>query len=91
LEVRGIDPRAGFDSRHHASHKHLDGLERTPDLIGLLSVEQPEIVRRNAAIALGNIGKGRSEVLAALKEELDGASPELKEYFLWAIERIEAG
>jgi len=91
LDVRETDPRAGFDSRYHASHRHLDGLERTPKLVGLLSAEHPEIIRRNAAIALGNIGRGRDEALAALIEYLDSASPELKEYFLWAIERIEQG
>ena len=89
LDVREVDPRAGFDSRYHASHKHLDGLERAPKLVELLSAEQPEIIRRNAAIALGNIGRGRSEVLAALKEQTEGASPEFKEYLLWAIERLE--
>lgn len=89
LKVRQIDPRAGFDPDHHTSHKHLGGLERTPDLLTLLSAEHPEIIRRNAAIALANIGKGKNEVLIALKEQLDDLSPGLKEYFVWAIERIE--
>lgn len=89
LKVRQIDPRAGFDPLHHASHKHLGGLERTPNLLALLSAEHPEIIRRNAAIALANIGKGKNEVLIALKEQLDDLSPGLKEYFMWAIERIE--
>lgn len=89
LEIRSIDPRAGFDSEHHASHRHLDGLERMPELIKLLSAEQPEIIRRNAAIALGNTGKGRIEALTALREHLGGMSPGLKEYFMWAIGKID--
>ncbi|UCG49224.1 MAG: epoxyqueuosine reductase [Phycisphaerales bacterium] len=89
LNVRRIDPRARFDPCHHESHRHLDGLERTPDLLALISAKQPEIIRRNTAIALGNIGKGRHEALVALKEQLDGISSGLKEYFIWAIERIE--
>ena len=89
LKVRQVDPRAGFDPHHHASHKHLGGLERTPDLLTLLSAERPEIIRRNAAIALANIGKGKKEALIALKEQLDDLSSGLQEYFMWSIERIE--
>jgi epoxyqueuosine reductase len=89
LKIRQIDPRAGFDPSHHASHMHLGGLERTPDLIALLSAEHPEIIRRNAAIALANIGKGKNEALIVLKEQLDDLSSGLREYFMWAIERIE--
>jgi len=89
LKVRQSDPRAGFDPHNHASHKHLGGLERTPDLLTLLSAKHPEIIRRNAAIALANIGKGKNEALTALKEQLDDLSSGLREYFMWAIERIE--
>ena len=89
LKARQVDPRAGFDSRHHASHRHLDGLERKPDLLGLLSAEHPEIIRRNAVIALANIGKGRHKALMALKEQIDGTSSGLQEYLTWAIEKIE--
>ncbi len=89
LKVRQIDPRAGFEPHHHASHKHLGGLERTPDLLTLLSAEHPEIIRRNAAIALANIGKRKNEASIALKEQLDDLSSGLQEYFIWAIERIE--
>jgi len=85
LSIREIDPRSGFDPKHHASHKNLDGMERTPDLIELLADKHPEILRRNAAIALGNIAKGRGEAIEALKEQLDSASPALKEYLTWAI------
>jgi len=87
LPLREIDPRSGFDPSHHVSHKNLGGLERTPYLIELLDAKHPEILRRNAAIALGNIAKGRKEAVTALKEQLGRASPELKDYFTWVIEK----
>ena len=89
LTVRQVDPRAGFDPSNHASHRHLCGLERTPDLLTLLTAKHPEIIRRNAAIALANIAKGRNEALMALKEQTDGTSSGLQEYFTWAMERID--
>ncbi len=89
LSPREVDPRSGFEPAYHVSHRNLDGLERTPSLLALLAPKYPEIIRRNAAIALANIGKDRKKVLMALKEQLDNVSAELKEYFTWAIERIE--
>jgi len=89
LTVRKIDLRAGFDSRHHASHRYLDDIERTPHLTDILSEAYPDVIRRNAAIALANIGKGRKEALAALKEHIASASGELKQYYLWAISVLE--
>ena len=89
LPVRQTDRRAGFDPGHHASHRHLEGLERTPNLLALLCANQPKIIRRNAAIALGNIGKANKAVLPALKEQLGGMSSGLKEYFVWAITQLE--
>lgn len=56
LVPRSPDPRAGFDPDHHASHKLLGGLERTPDLAALLEQDKVSEMRRNAAIALANIG-----------------------------------
>ena len=88
LHPRDVDPRAKFDSRHHTSHKHLDGLERTPALIPLLTAQWPDIIRRNAAIALANISKGRKEVVAALEDQLDSIPPKLKEYFTWALNTL---
>lgn len=85
LGPREVDPRAGFDPRHHSSHKNLGGLERTPALIPLLEAKWPEIIRRNAAIALANIARGRKEALMALQEQLDSAPLGLKEYFTWAL------
>lgn len=89
LTPREVDMRSGFEPAYHASHRNLDDVEQNPDLLALITSKWPEIIRRNAAIALANIGRGRKEVLTALKEQLDNASKELKEYFTWAIERIE--
>ncbi len=89
LICRRVDPRVGFDPRRHASHKNLDGMERTPALLELLTDKRPELIRRNAAIALANTSKAGKEALAALKEQLAGVSSGLKEYFTWAIEKLE--
>lgn len=89
LICRDVDPRCGFDSRHHASHKHLDNLERTPLLTDILGEAYPDMIRRNASIALANIGKGRAEALEALKASLAGAKGELKQYYLWAISTLD--
>ncbi len=90
LRPRQVDPRSGFDSRHHASHRNLDGLEKTPLLTELLAPKWPEIIRRNAAISLGNIGQGRNEAWLALQEGLEGAPPGLDEYFTWALHELES-
>ena len=62
---RKVDPRSGFYPKYHSSHKDLGGLEKTPLLLDLLSGDYPDVIpdviRRNAAIALANIGKGRKE------------------------------
>ena len=89
LIPRQVDPRSGFDPSNHASHKNLDGMERTPALLELLTDKRPELIRRNAAIALANTSKAGKEASTALKEQLAGVSSELKEYFTWAIEKIE--
>ena len=64
-------------------------MERTPALLELLTDKQPELIRRNAAIALANTSKAGKEALTVLKVQLDGVSSGLKEYFTWAIEEIE--
>ncbi len=89
LTVRRIDPRAGFDPRHHASHRYLDNVEKTPHLTDILGEAYPDVIRRNAAIALANVGKGKLEALAALKKHIATASGQLKEYYLWAIDVLE--
>jgi len=89
LIVRDVDPRSGFDSRNHASHKYLDNIERTPLLTDILGEAYPDVIRRNASIALANIGKGRVEALEALKRSLASAKGDLKQYYLWAISTLE--
>jgi epoxyqueuosine reductase len=56
LNPRVPDPRAGFDPAHHASHRTLAGLTRNPDLRSLIEQSDEFVMRRNAVIALGNIG-----------------------------------
>jgi epoxyqueuosine reductase len=89
LVVRDVDPRSGFDSQHHASHKYLDNIEKTPLLTDILGETYPDVIRRNASIALANIGKGRAEAIQALKKSLTDAKGELKQYYLWAISTLE--
>ncbi|MHC4112717.1 MAG: epoxyqueuosine reductase [Planctomycetota bacterium] len=89
LVVRDVDPRSGFDSQHHASHKYLDNIERTPLLADILGEAYPDVIRRNASIALTNTGKGRVEALDALKRNLANAKGELRQYYLWAISTLQ--
>jgi epoxyqueuosine reductase len=90
LVPREKDPRSGFDSKHHSSHRNLDGFEKLPRLMHLLGGEYPDIIRRNAAIALANIDEGQKEVIEVLKEQMGGIGEELREYFCWAIKRGSA-
>ncbi|MFC1715195.1 epoxyqueuosine reductase [Candidatus Poribacteria bacterium] len=88
LTPRKPDPRSGFYPEYHSSHKNLGGLEKMPKLLDLLNPDHPDIIRRNAAIALANTGMNNKEVLEALKNEMGNASEELKDYFSWAIEKL---
>lgn len=88
LTPRKADPRSGFDPSHHASHRDLGGLERAPRLLDLVGSDRPEIIRRNAAIALANIGRGHTDVLATLSAQVAEASDELRHYLRWAMERL---
>jgi epoxyqueuosine reductase QueG len=87
LEARIPDPRSGFDPLHHASHRTLGGLTRTPDLRDLIKHSGQFVMRRNAVIAIGNVGSG--EGLRFLQSYSEGVceSP-LKEYLESAIQRI---
>jgi len=88
LIPRKADPRSGFEPEHHSSHKYLKGLDKTPELLKLLRADYPDVVRRNAAIALANIGRARKETLAALEHHSGDAGHELEHYFRWAMERL---
>lgn len=90
LQQREYDPRSGFYPEHHSSHKNLGDLEKAPKLIDLLKPNHPDIIRRNAAIALGNKGKGEhhKKVLDSLKIQKKNTDEELRGYFSWAIEKL---
>ena len=88
LTPRKPDSRSGFEPKYHTSHRNLGGLEKSPKLLDLLSPDHPDIIRRNAAIALGNIGKGRGEASKALKNQMGNVNDELRDYFSWAIEAL---
>ena len=88
LTPRKPDSRSGFYPEYHSSHRNLGGLEKSPKLLHLLNPDHPDIIRRNAAIALGNIGKGRGEVSKALKNQMGNINDELRDYFSWAIEAL---
>jgi epoxyqueuosine reductase len=86
LNPRVPDPRAGFDPIHHSSHRTLAGLSRTPDLKGLIEKSNEFVMRRNAVIALGNIGT--TEAMEILPHYKDIDTGKLSEYIAWAIHRI---
>ncbi len=88
LTPRKPDPRSGFYPEYHSSHKNLGGLEKMPRLLDLLNPDHPDIIRRNAAIALANTGMNDKEAFEALENEMGNASGELKGYFSWAIEKL---
>jgi len=88
LIPRKKDVRSGFEPEHHASHRNLDGLEKTPRLLDILSSNYPFIIRRNASIALANIARGRKEAIESLKCQMERSGGELKDYFCWAIQRL---
>ncbi len=86
LTPRKPDARSGFYPEYHSSHRNLGGMNKNPKLLELLSPDHPDIIRRNAAIALGNIGKGSEEASKALKNQMGNVNDELRDYFSWAIE-----
>jgi epoxyqueuosine reductase len=88
LIPRKKDERSGFEPEYHASHRNLGGLEKTPKLLDILSSDYSDIIRRNAAIALGNIAKGRKEAVEVLKYQMKNVGEELRDYFCWAVERL---
>ena len=87
LSPRKPDPRAGFDPAHHASHQTLGGLPRCPELRGLLEDAHAPVMKRNAIIALANIGN--PEALDILRRHRDMHTGKLAEYIAWAIQRVE--
>jgi epoxyqueuosine reductase len=88
LTPRTPDPRAQYEPQNHETHRGLGGLERFPDLIGLLGPDRPDNLRRHAAIALANAAVDNSHALAALHTRLDSCSADLRHYFQWAIDTL---
>ncbi len=86
LTPRPPDPRARYEPEYHETHRGLGGLTPFPELLGLLGPDRPDLVRRQAAIALANTARGDREVVAALRSQLDSCSDHLRPYFLWAID-----
>jgi len=87
LPLRQPDPRAGFDSSNHASHRTLQGLDKCPSLEGLLQKSAFPTMKRNALIALGNIGTPQAKDV--LLRYADACPEELRDYLTWAIDRIK--
>ena len=85
LKPRVQDPRAGFDPSRHVSHRTLGGLTRCPDLEGLMENDRPPVMKRNAVIALANIGTG--EAMDILRRYKDIDTGKLGEYIAWALDR----
>ena len=86
LVARVPDPRAGFDPAHHGSHRTLGGLTRSPELNGLMENDSEHVMKRNAIIALGNIGT--RQAMDVLQHYRDINTGNLSEYIEWAIARI---
>ncbi len=85
LKPRVPDPRAGFDPSRHASHRTLGGLARCPELKGLMENDRMPVMKRNAVIALANIGT--EEAMDILRHYKDIDTGKLGQYIAWAIGR----
>jgi epoxyqueuosine reductase len=87
LVTRPPDSRAAYEPAHHASHSLLGGIAPSPSLLDLLEGAYPDVIRRNAAIALGNVGVGRPDVTSALERALKSTGARLEPYTRWALDR----
>ena len=72
---------AGFYPEFHESHKDLGGLEKCPKAIDLIKASYPQTVRRNAAIALANLGKVSDEIISELEAQALDAEGDMKTIF----------
>jgi len=89
LKPRKRSKYAGFQPEYHGSHEHLAGVkENFPKLIPLLKIGKSPIIRRNAAIILGNLRDPRA--LPVLKEQLKKEDDFVKPYIRYAIQQIES-
>lgn len=88
LRPRKRSRHAGFQPQHHESHEHLAGVkENFPELISLLRMARSPVMRRNAAIVLGNLGDPRA--LPALEEQMKKEENSVRQYIRDAIQQIE--
>ena len=90
LVPRAADLRCGYDPASHTSHAFLNDMERLPRLMPLLEPDRPPLIRRNAAIVLGNIGRGQPELLQALRSHAGKEKGELKDVMMWALAENES-
>lgn len=89
LKPRKRSKYAGFQPEYHESHKYLVNVKESfPKLIPLLKNGESPIIRRNAAIVLGNLGDSRA--LPVLREQLKKEDDFVKPYIAYAIRQIEA-
>jgi len=86
LTPRAPDPRARFDPAHHASHRTLGGLARCPDLKKQMEDDRSPMMRRNAVIALANIGT--AEAMDILRRHKGTGTGKLDEYIAWAVDLV---
>jgi epoxyqueuosine reductase len=89
LVARAADPRCGYDPASHTSHAFLDTMERLPRLMPLLEPGRPPLIRRNATIVLGNIGRGQPELIEALRRYAGKEEGELEAVLSWALSENE--
>lgn len=88
LKPRKRSGYAGFQPEHHESHEHLVGVnENFPKLISILKVGRSPMIRRNAAIILGNLCDLRA--LQAPKEQMEKEDSDIRPYIQYAIQQIE--
>jgi len=90
LVPRKVHPFSGFDSSKHESHADLDGLEKCPEARELIRKEYPKTIRRNAVIALANMGKFDDLLIQELHKHMADTDEDLKTYFAWAIEELSS-
>jgi epoxyqueuosine reductase len=99
-----VCPWNRFAKEGQVMRKHLRGDLSNPDLLRLLSLDEPEFKRRfsetplyrskrrgllrNVCVALGNVGD--ETVLPALQQAATDPEPLIAEHARWAIEQIEA-
>jgi len=86
LKPREPDPRAEYDPTKHASHRTLGGLDRCPDLKSILENDHLPELKRNAIIALANIGTKEAIYILEHHKELNNGK--LGKFIVQEIDRV---